>query len=167
MIEGLMYQISRPLVKSYTGSMLKMDVKWHEPLPTGAKIIVANHPTTTDPFFVATLASHQVYILINELLFKVPMLGEYLRRSGHIPVVAGNGKAALDVASNRLAKGDTIIVFPEGKLSPAEGGFCEPRTGAARLALEASFILFLRQFRKFFGGQGRAHLIFFFKVLCE
>ncbi len=135
MIEELMYQISRPIVKSYTGSMLKMDVKWHEPLPKGAKIIVANHPTTTDPFFVATLASHQVFILINELLFKVPMLGEYLRRSGHIPVVAGNGKAALDVALDRLHKGDTIVVFPEGRLSPAEGGFCDPRTGAARLAL--------------------------------
>lgn len=135
MIEELMYQISRPIVKSYTGSMLKMDVKWHEPLPKGAKIIVANHPTTTDPFFVATLASHQVFILINELLFKVPVLGEYLRRSGHIPVVAGNGKAAMDEALDRLRNGDTIIIFPEGALSPAEGGFCEPRTGAARLAI--------------------------------
>lgn len=135
MIEELMYQISRPIVKSYTGSMLKMDVKWHEPLPKGAKIIVANHPTTTDPFFVATLASHQVFILINELLFKVPVLGEYLRRSGHIPVVAGNGKAAMDEAMDRLRNGDTIVIFPEGALSPAEGGYCEPRTGAARLAL--------------------------------
>jgi 1-acyl-sn-glycerol-3-phosphate acyltransferase len=63
------------------------------------------------------------------------VLGEYLRRSGHIPVVAGNGKAAMDEALARLAKGDTIIVFPEGALSPVEGGFCEPRTGAARLAL--------------------------------
>ena len=135
MIEKVMYRFSRPIVKTYTGSMLKMDVHWHEPFPAGAKIIVANHPTTTDPFFLATLASHQVFILINEVLFKVPLLGEYLRRSGHIPVVAGNGKAAMDEAVQRLAKGDTIIVFPEGALSPVEGGFSEPRTGAARLAL--------------------------------
>ncbi len=135
MIEKLMYRISRPVVKTYMGSMLKTDVQWHEPMPTGAKIIVANHPSTSDPFFVASLASHQVYILINEVLFKVPVLGEYLRRSGHIPVVAGNGKAAMDEALTRLAKGDTVIIFPEGALSPAEGGFCEPRTGAARLAL--------------------------------
>lgn len=135
MIEKLMYRISRPVVKTYMGSMLKTDVQWHEPMPSGAKIIVANHPSTSDPFFVASLASHQVYILINEVLFKVPVLGEYLRRSGHIPVVAGNGKAAMDEALARLAKGDTVIIFPEGALSPAEGGFCEPRTGAARLAL--------------------------------
>ena len=135
MIEKLMYRLSRPVVKTYMGSMLKTDVRWHEPMPTGAKIIVANHPSTSDPFFVASLASHQVYILINEVLFKVPVLGEYLRRSGHIPVVAGNGKAAMDEALARLSKGDTVIIFPEGALSPAEGGFCQPRTGAARLAL--------------------------------
>ena len=135
MIEKLMYRLSRPVVKTYMGSMLKTDVRWHEPMPTGAKIIVANHPSTSDPFFVASLANHQVYILINEVLFKVPVLGEYLRRSGHIPVVAGNGKAAMDEALARLSKGDTVIIFPEGALSPAEGGFCQPRTGAARLAL--------------------------------
>ncbi len=135
MIEKLMYRFSRPIVKTYIGSMLKMDVKWHETMQPGAKIIVANHPSTSDPFFVASLANHQVFILINEVLFKVPVLGEYLRRSGHIPVVAGNGKAAMNEAVARLAKGDTIIIFPEGALSPAEGGFCEPRTGAARLAL--------------------------------
>jgi 1-acyl-sn-glycerol-3-phosphate acyltransferase len=135
MIEKMMYRISRPVVKTYMGSMLKTDVQWHEPMPAGAKIIVANHPSTSDPFFVASLASHQVYILINEVLFKVPVLGEYLRRSGHIPVVAGNGKAAMDEALARLAKGDTVVIFPEGALSPADGGFCEPRTGAARLAL--------------------------------
>ena len=135
MIEEAMYLFSRPVLKTYTNSMLKMDVQWHEPFLAGAKIIVANHPTTTDPFFVATLFSHQVFILINELLFKVPVFGEFLRRSGHIPVVVGNGKAALDTALDRLSKGDTIVVFPEGKLSPVEGGFCEPHTGAARLAL--------------------------------
>jgi 1-acyl-sn-glycerol-3-phosphate acyltransferase len=86
---------------------------------------------------VATLFSHQVFILINEKLFKVPIFGKYLRKSGHIPVVVGNGKAAMDEALQRLANGDTIVIFPEGALSPREGGFCEPRTGAARLALQS------------------------------
>ena len=135
MIEQMLYRVSRPVVKTYAGTMLEMDVKWHEPLPAGAKIITPNHPTTTDPFFVATLASSQVFILINEKLFKVPFLGEYLRRSGHIPVVVGNGKAALQEALLRLKAGETVVVFPEGDLSPREGGFCDPRTGAARLAL--------------------------------
>lgn len=135
MLEQVLYRLSRPVVKTYSGTMLDMNVKWHEPMPKGPKIITPNHPSTTDPFFVASLVSHQVYILINEKLFKVPVLGKYLRRSGHIPVVAGNGKVAMEEAVQRLAQGDTIVIFPEGDLSPVNGGFCDPRTGAARLAL--------------------------------
>ncbi|PKO13207.1 MAG: hypothetical protein CVU39_20125 [Chloroflexi bacterium HGW-Chloroflexi-10] len=135
MLEQILYKFSIPVVKTYSGTMLDLDVHWHEQMPSGPKIIVANHPSTSDPFFVAGLASHQVYILINHVLFKVPVFGKYLRRSGHIPVAPGGGKAAIDEALERLANGDTIVIFPEGMLSPREGGFCEPRTGAARLAL--------------------------------
>ncbi len=85
----LLYLASRPVVGTYAGTMLKMDVRRHEVFPAGAKIIAANHPTTTDPFFIAAMVRQQAYILINELLFQVPILGEYLRRSGHIPVQIG------------------------------------------------------------------------------
>lgn len=131
----LLYLASRPVVGTYAGTMLKMDVRRHEVFPTGAKIIAANHPTTTDPFFVAAMVRQQAYILINELLFQVPILGEYLRRSGHIPVQAGNGPAALEAAVEHLRLGHTIIIFPEGDLSPEQGGFQKARTGVARLAL--------------------------------
>jgi 1-acyl-sn-glycerol-3-phosphate acyltransferase len=135
MIEQILYKFSRPVVKTYTSTMLNMNVHWHQPLPNGAKIIAANHPSTSDPFFVAAMANHQVYILINEKLFKVPLFGQFLRRSGHIPVVVGKGKAAMEEALQRLAQNETIVIFPEGALSPRNGGFSEPRTGAARLAL--------------------------------
>jgi len=135
MFQKLMYWISKPIVLSYTGTALKMDVQKQEPLPAGAKIIAANHPSTTDPFFVASMLRTQSFILINNLLFQVPVLGEYLRRSGHIPVIAGSGQAALDTALMHLKQGHTILIFPEGDLSPENGGFQEPRTGVARLAL--------------------------------
>ncbi len=135
MFQKLVYWISKPLVLSYTGTALKMDVHRQEQLPAGAKIIAANHPSTTDPFFVASMLRTQSFILINNLLFQVPVLGEYLRRSGHIPVIAGSGQAALDVALEHLAQGHTVMIFPEGDLSPENGGFQDPRTGVARLAL--------------------------------
>jgi 1-acyl-sn-glycerol-3-phosphate acyltransferase len=133
--DKVMYWASRPVVSTYTGTMLKMDVRKHTPMPTGAKIIAANHPSTTDPFFVAAMVRSQSFILINELLFEVPVLGEYLRRSGHIPVCAGRGQAAVDAAIEHLKAGHTVIIFPEGDLSPAEGGVSKARTGVARLAL--------------------------------
>jgi len=133
--DKLMYWASKPLVSTYTGTMLKMDIQRQEPLPQGAKIIAANHPSTTDPFFVAAMVRKQSFILINNVLFQVPILGEYLRRSGHIPVMAGHGPAAIETALQRLSEGKTVMIFPEGDLSPEEGGFQKPRTGVARLAL--------------------------------
>ncbi len=130
-----LYWFSKPVVKAYTGTMLNMDVHKKAELPRGAKIIAVNHPTTTDPFFVASMVGHQSFILINDLLFQVPILGEYLRRSGHIPVCAGQGQAAVDAALQRLSEGRTVIIFPEGALSPEEGGFQKVRTGVARLAV--------------------------------
>jgi 1-acyl-sn-glycerol-3-phosphate acyltransferase len=140
--DKLMYYASYPVVRSYTGTMLKTDVQRHAQLPEGAKIIAANHPTTTDPFFVAGLVRQQSFIMINDLLFQVPVLGEYLRRSGHIPVKAGNGPAAIDAALEHLAAGHTVMIFPEGLISPPHGGFNKARTGVARLALASGAPVF-------------------------
>jgi 1-acyl-sn-glycerol-3-phosphate acyltransferase len=49
--------------------------------------------------------------------------------------VPGKGRAAFDAAHRRLLRGRSVALFPEGDLSPPEGGFLAPRTGAARLAL--------------------------------
>jgi 1-acyl-sn-glycerol-3-phosphate acyltransferase len=130
-----LYFASKPVVTTYTGTMLKMDIQRKGQLPKGAKIIAANHPSTTDPFFVAAMLRHQSFILINDILFQVPILGEYLRRSGHISVKPGHGQEALDAALAYLREGKTVIIFPEGVISPLTGGFHPARTGVARLAL--------------------------------
>jgi 1-acyl-sn-glycerol-3-phosphate acyltransferase len=133
--EKALYWASRPIVTTYTDTMLKMDVKKRAELPAGAKIIAANHPSTTDPFFVAAMLRQQSFILIKDVLFQVPILGEYLRRSGHIMVEAGKGQHAICAAVEHLRAGHTVVIFPEGDLSPEEGGFLQARTGVARLAL--------------------------------
>lgn len=135
MLQKLLYWLSKPIVRSYTGTALKMDVQRQEQLPPGPKIIAVNHPSTADPLFVAAMLRMQSFILINNVLFQVPVLGFYLRRSGHIPVIAGSGKQALERALELLARGRTVMIFPEGDLSPEYGGFHQPRTGVARLAL--------------------------------
>lgn len=134
-VEKMLYTASSPVVRAYVETMLNLDVMRLARLPKGAKIIAANHPSTTDPFFVAAILNQQSFILINELLFQVPVLGAYLRRSGHIPVCVGSGPAAIQSALDRLAEGKTVMIFPEGDLSPEDGGFHKPRTGVARLAL--------------------------------
>lgn len=133
--EKLMFGFSKPLVKTYTGTMLNMDVCRKTTLPAGAKIIAPNHPSTTDPFYIAAMLGTQSFIMINDVLFQVPILGEYLRRSGHIPVKPGCGQEALEEALEHLKAGHTVMIFPEGLISPLSGGFHRPRSGVARLAL--------------------------------
>jgi len=133
--DEVFYWLGRPVVEMYAQSILRMDVVRHAPLPDGPKIISANHPSTTDPFLILTLASEQISILISETLFKVPLFGRYLRQAGHVPVVPGNGRAAFEKARQLLDAGRTVAVFPEGAISPLAGGFHKPRTGAARLSL--------------------------------
>ena len=60
-MKRLMYWFSRPVVRTYTGTMLKMNVLQHAAFPEGAKIIAANHPSTTDPFYVAKLQTARFY----------------------------------------------------------------------------------------------------------
>lgn len=135
LVQKALYHVSKPMVKTYTGTMLKMDVHHKCNFPSGAKIIASNHPSTGDPFFVASMLGFQSFIMINDVLFNVPVLGEYLRRSGHISVKPGHGQEAIDEALEHLKAGHTIMIFPEGLISPLEGGFHKGRTGVARLAL--------------------------------
>lgn len=134
MFKEMLYWLARPVLGLY-GRLLKLNVYRHERLPKGAKIIAVNHPSTSDPFLILKITGEPARILVISHAFKVPIFGTYLRQAGHIPVVPGQGRRAFDAAEAYLRKGGTLIIFPEGHLSPPEGGFREPRSGVARLAL--------------------------------
>lgn len=134
MLQNSWYQMGRSIVGLYVRFVLQADIHHPTPLPKGAKIIVVNHPSTSDPAFVTVLTREHNTILIKDTLFKVPLFGRSLRMAGHVPVVAGNGRAALEAGIRLLQAGRTVVVFPEGEISP-ENGYNKPHTGAARLAL--------------------------------
>jgi 1-acyl-sn-glycerol-3-phosphate acyltransferase len=125
----------RNVARCYARLALKLDVQYLAPLPAGAKIIAANHPTTTDPFLMMGWSGEPIHILITEMCFQMPVLGRFLRAAGHIPVVTGNGRAAFAAALELLREGKTVGIFPEGALSPLQGGVGTAHTGTARLAL--------------------------------
>ncbi len=129
------YNIGRMTVDVVTHILYHLDVVYKAPLPAGAKLLSSNHPTTIDPVIMTTLVPEQVSVLINEILFKVPVLGKSLAASGHIPVLNGNGRQALEDGIRCLKDGRTVGIFPEGDISPREGGLARFHTGAARLVL--------------------------------
>jgi 1-acyl-sn-glycerol-3-phosphate acyltransferase len=135
MPQDLTYTVSRTIIRLYTRLMLRMDVIWKESLPSGPKLIVANHPSCSDPIFLASIFPHPINILISDKPFLIPMMGIFLRWLKQVPVQPDKGRAAFESARQLLEAGRSVALFPEGCVSPREGGFHPPRTGAARLAL--------------------------------
>ena len=130
-----LYQIGRLAMHAYTRLLLDADIHYNAALPTGAKIIAPNHPTTLDPFLLPAFYDEQIHILVTESAFKAPLFGRYLRAAGHVEVVAEQGRGAFEAAQQLLLEGKTIAIFPEGALSPLYDSFPRAHTGVVRLSL--------------------------------
>ncbi len=129
------YFLGRTLIRLYASLLLKIHVRRHADLPPGPKIFVANHPSATDPFLIHLISPQPLSVLITHKAFRTPGLGWYLEKIGQIPVLAEKGYVALVHACQALQTGRSVGIFIEGAISPQDGGFHPPRTGAVRLAL--------------------------------
>ncbi len=129
------YYLGRQVVKSYASLLFVPDIVYHAPIPPGPKILVVNHPCTVDPFMLTLLVPDHVSTLILDTLFKIPVIGHSLRFTEQIRVDSENGRPAMEKALKYVREGRTLGVFPEGAISPVEGGYQRPHSGAARLAL--------------------------------
>jgi 1-acyl-sn-glycerol-3-phosphate acyltransferase len=136
-LDHVWYRFGRFLVSLLARAFLELSILRKAPLPSGPVILAANHPSTVDPALLTLLIPDQISILILGSLFKIPLFGKSLRFCGHIPVLHGNGQQALDQAKELLGQGKPVAIFPEGVISPQEGGLSRPRSGLARLALSS------------------------------
>jgi 1-acyl-sn-glycerol-3-phosphate acyltransferase len=132
---NLFYKTGRGIIRLYSRLMLNLDIRWNGDVPAGPKIFVANHPSATDAFILHLLSREPMRVLIVSTAFSFPLFGAFIRRAGQIPVLPGEGGRAMDQAKACLEAGYSVGMFPEGDFSPQAGGFREPRSGAARLAL--------------------------------
>ena len=138
MLSKLLYKAGRIVIGGYARLMLKMDVHWHESLPDGPVLYAANHPSTTDPIFIHLIAKKPMSVMINSKIFTIPVLGAYMRKMKQIEVIRSKGQSdqVLKQAVRALAAGRSVVIFPEGAISPPEG-FAPVRSGVARLALQS------------------------------
>lgn len=120
-------------------------VNGRERLPRkGPLLAVGNHPNTLmDPLVIGCIMRQQVGFMGNGSLFRNKPLARLLRFFHVIPVYRKqdmlpgetiDNEEHFQAARDYLAKGGTILIFPEGT-SYAEKRLRQLRTGAARIAL--------------------------------
>lgn len=126
------------------GYLARIEIRGAEKLPRrGAFVLAPNHYSELDPLIVAVAVwrlGRAPRFMAKESLFKVPVLGWILRKTGMVPVARASSASAASQTmkqSQRLVQYDRgVIVYPEGTLTrdpalwPMRG-----KSGAVRLAL--------------------------------
>jgi 1-acyl-sn-glycerol-3-phosphate acyltransferase len=84
--------------------------------PAGTPVIfAANHRSYVDPGLAGSAVPYPVFFFAKEELFRLPVLGWYMRRVNSIPVRRGeNDVAAFKAAMEALKHGHALMLFPEG-----------------------------------------------------
>ena len=138
MLSELLYKVGRIIIGTYASLMLKMEVHLLDEIPAGPVLYAANHPSTTDPIFIHLISRQPLSVMIDSKIFSIPILGVYMRKMGQIEVIRNRGQSdrVLTQAVRTLATGRSVVIFPEGAISPPYG-FAPVHSGVARLALQS------------------------------
>jgi len=104
----------------------------------GPFVVVANHQSILDILLLSRMPREMKWVAKEEL-FRIPWVGTMLRMSGDIAIRRGDpesGGEALARAKAYLARGMSVMIFPEGTRSKT-GTLLPFKSGAFRLALDA------------------------------
>lgn len=100
------------------------EVRGEENLPDGPFIIASKHQSAWDTAIFLQILDGPAYILKKELL-SIPFFGHFLKTLEMVPVDRKGGTKALKemqaCVKDRIAKGRSVIIFPEGtRTKPGE-----------------------------------------------
>jgi 1-acyl-sn-glycerol-3-phosphate acyltransferase len=104
--------------------------------PAASYVVVSNHQSSLDPLVHWRVLPLSLRALAMRELFQIPVLGRAMRTAGMIEVDRDCPDVGqIDAAAARsLAAGHSLLVFPEGRISP-DGTIGEFKEGAFIIAV--------------------------------
>jgi 1-acyl-sn-glycerol-3-phosphate acyltransferase len=122
-------------MRGFLRRFYRIDVHGAERVPTdGPCILIANHESITDPWFLCLATRRRVRFMAKAELWRYPFLRWAMDSYGTFPVERGSGDTgAMNRAGELLEEGQVLGMFPRGTSRPA--GLRTWQRGAARLAL--------------------------------
>ncbi len=103
-------------------------------VPDGGCILVANHDSVIDPWFLSLATRRRIRFMAKAELWRFPLIRWGMEAYGTFPVERGNGDTgAMARAGELLEEGELLGMFPRGTSKP--NGNQVWHRGAARLAL--------------------------------
>ena len=129
------YRVTRAVVGPVIRAIWSARREPSIPLPSGPLLVVANHDSLADPFFLGTALDRPLRFVAKEELWRNRFAGALLDALGGIRVRRGRGDLeALAAVADALRAGDAVALFPQGTVLGAKE---RPwHRGAARLALQ-------------------------------
>lgn len=129
---------------SYAAGKLLWRIRYHDKhnIPKNLNsglLIVANHQTYFDPFWICAPIRRKYRFMAWDKAFDWFLIGWLIKYLGSFPVDTKRGttKSVLRESLNTLRDGATLLIFPEGARAFPDGKLHEFKTGAVRIALEA------------------------------
>lgn len=133
---GITYWVLRIVVTLILPLIARLRTEGIENIPAEGPVIIAmNHVAWVDVLLAALRVPRQFYYMAKAELFKIPIIGFIITRSGAFPVRRGESdREALRSAERVLVEGHMLVIFPEGHRT--RGGPLLPgQPGAALIAM--------------------------------
>jgi len=123
---------------------LSWEVRGLENLPDRPCIFACKHQSAWETGIFYLLVNDPSYILKKELL-SIPFFGWYLAKGGAIAIDRKAGASALKLmikgAQDRVARGQNVVIFPEGTRSaPGQPGTYHPGVAALYKGVDAPLV---------------------------